>query len=146
MTETRIRWEPNGHSGFLGYAGTLTDSDWLFQVWRLDAVTGTWRLSSSLAGQFAWDLDHDGPDELKATAERWLEEFVSSLGAVFPEPESAANYDNLTPAQQARFDTLMTQPTNQWPPELIQHVRDTPGPFCGDALADTVAGWVRSQS
>jgi hypothetical protein len=85
VTETRIRWEPNGHSGFLGYAGTLTDSDWLFQVWRLDAVTGTWRLSSSLAGQFAWDLDHDGPDELKATAERWLEEFVSSLGAVFPD-------------------------------------------------------------
>jgi hypothetical protein len=56
-----------------------------------------------------------------------------------------ADYDSLTPDQQARFNALMTQPTNQWPPELIQHVRDTPGPFCGDALADAVAGWVRSQ-
>ena len=56
------------------------------------------------------------------------------------------NYDNLTGEQQQRFDTLMTQPTNQWPPELIQHVRDTGGSFCGDALADAVAGWVRKQS
>jgi hypothetical protein len=87
VNETRIRWEPNGHSAFLGYVGTLTDSDWLFQVWRLDAVTGTWRLSSSLAGQFGWDLDHDGPDELKAEAERWLERFVASLGAVLPDPK-----------------------------------------------------------
>ena len=55
-----------------------------------------------------------------------------------------ANYDNLTPGQQARFDTLMTQPTNQWPPELIGWVRGTGGPFCGDALADAVAGWVKA--
>jgi hypothetical protein len=55
-----------------------------------------------------------------------------------------AHYDNLTPAQQARFDALMTQPTNQWPPELITHVRKTGGSFCGDALADAVAGWVKS--
>jgi hypothetical protein len=54
-----------------------------------------------------------------------------------------ANYDNLTPAQQADFDRLMTQPTNQWPPELIQWIRNQGRPFCGDALADAVAGWVR---
>jgi len=54
-----------------------------------------------------------------------------------------ANYDNLTPDQQADFDRLMTQPTNQWPPELVQWVRKQPGSFCGDALADAVAGWVR---
>jgi len=57
-----------------------------------------------------------------------------------------ANYENLTPGQQAKFDALMTQPTNQWPPELIVHVRATGGPFSGDALADAVAGWVRRQS
>ena len=57
-----------------------------------------------------------------------------------------ANYDKLTAAQQADFDRLMTIPTNQWPAALIQHVRDTGGPFCGDALADAVAGWVRAVS
>ena len=57
-----------------------------------------------------------------------------------------ASYDNLTADQQARFDALMTQPTNQWPPALILHVRNTGGPFCGDALADAVARWVRRQS
>ncbi len=57
-----------------------------------------------------------------------------------------ANYDNLTAAQQAEFDRLMTSATNTWPADLIKHVRATGGPFCGDALADAVAGWVRSQS
>ena len=56
-----------------------------------------------------------------------------------------ANYDGLLPDQQARFDQLMTQPTNQWPAELITWVRAQKGPFCGDALADAVAGWVRNQ-
>ena len=55
------------------------------------------------------------------------------------------NYDNLAPDQQAEFDRLMTSPTNQWPEELINHVRSTGGPFCGDALADAVAAWVRSE-
>ena len=55
-----------------------------------------------------------------------------------------ANYDNLSPAQQADFDRLMTQPTNQWPAGLIGWVRLQGGPFCGDALADAVAGWVRN--
>ena len=52
-----------------------------------------------------------------------------------------ASYDNLTPVQQARFDTLMTQPTSQWPPDLIKRVRDTGGSF---SLADAVADWIRS--
>ena len=56
-----------------------------------------------------------------------------------------ANYDNLTPARQAEFDRLMSVPTNTWPEELVKHVRSTGGPFCGDALADAVAGWVKSQ-
>ena len=56
-----------------------------------------------------------------------------------------ANYDNLTGSQQAEFDRLMTVPVNTWPEALIQHVRSTGGPFCGDALADAVAGWVRTQ-
>jgi hypothetical protein len=65
---------------------------------------------------------------------------------VLGEADQEANYDNLTGEQQQRFDTLMSIPTNQWPAELIRHVRETGGPFSGDALADAVAGWVRRQS
>ena len=54
-----------------------------------------------------------------------------------------ANYDNLTPGQKTRLDALMSQPTNQWPDELVRWVRNTGGSFCGDALADAVAGWIR---
>ena len=54
-----------------------------------------------------------------------------------------ANYDNLTPDQQADFDRLMTQPTNRWPAELVTWVQSWGGPFSGDALADAVAGWVK---
>ena len=54
-----------------------------------------------------------------------------------------AGYENLLPTQQAKFDQLMTQPTNQWPPELIAFVQRQPGPFCGDALADAVGRWVK---
>jgi len=59
---------------------------------------------------------------------------------------STANYDSLTAVQQPEFDRLMSIPVNQWPAELVRHVRDTGGSFCGDALADAVAGWVRRQS
>jgi hypothetical protein len=61
------------------------------------------------------------------------------------EADYEASYGNLTGPQQAEFGRLMSIPTDQWPPELIQHVRDTGGPFSGDALADAVAGWVRRQ-
>ena len=56
-----------------------------------------------------------------------------------------AELDALEKHRPAAMGALMTEPTNQWPAELIQWVRGTPGPFCGDALADAVAGWVRSQ-
>jgi len=51
-----------------------------------------------------------------------------------------ANYYNLDSEQQQRFDALMTAKISTWPSELIAHVRATGGPFCGDALADAVAG------
>jgi len=55
-----------------------------------------------------------------------------------------ANYYNLDSEQQQRFDALMTAKISTWPSELIAHVRATGGPFCGDALADAVAGWVKA--
>ncbi len=92
MTETtaRIRWEPTKYGGWTGGTGTL--DGWLFQVWKAPAPVGPWRLESNLPGNFWRTKDDDDPDELKAEAERWLEEFVTSLGASFPDKpdESAA--------------------------------------------------------
>jgi hypothetical protein len=55
-----------------------------------------------------------------------------------------ANYDNLTPAQQARFDQLMTMKMGDWPDALRTWVRDHGPIYCGDQMAHEVAGWVRS--
>jgi len=78
---TRIRWEPTQYGGWTGGTGTL--DGWLFQVWKAPAPVGPWRLESGLPGNFGRIEDGRDPDELKAEAERWLAEFVSSLGAVF---------------------------------------------------------------
>lgn len=80
----RIRWEDNGYGGQCGYVGTL--KPWAFQIWRPDPESEHGRLDSVLPGQFARCAWSDGTD-LKAEAERWLEQFASSLGAVFPEDE-----------------------------------------------------------
>jgi hypothetical protein len=83
MTETKhVRWEDNGYGGQCGYVGTM--KPWAFQIWRPDPESEHSRLDSVLPGQFARCAWSDGTD-LKAEAEEWLEEFVSSLGAVFPE-------------------------------------------------------------
>ena len=102
MTETRIRWEPANpinlepvdRSGWAGYVGTLKPC--AFEVWQSgsdfdDVTLGEWVLSIRLPGPFGERLPHGhDPDTLKAEAESWLEEFVSSLGAIFPEPVPSA--------------------------------------------------------
>jgi len=87
MTETtRIRWEPTQYGGWTGHVGTL--EPWAYQIWKPGDETPEWRLTSALFGQYGRRVDNDNPGALKAEAERWLEEFVSSLGASF-EPEPA---------------------------------------------------------
>lgn len=79
----RIRWESTKYGGFTGRAGTL--EPFLFQIWKTGS--GRWQLDSMLPGQFGWHLySDDAPDALKQGAEAWLEEFVTSLGTVFPDP------------------------------------------------------------
>jgi len=98
MTETtRIRWEPTEHGGWGGKVGTLEPL--AFEVWRSncdfrDVVLGEWVLSIRLPGPFGEQLPHGhDPDKLKAEAERWLEEFVGALGAIFePEPSESAAF------------------------------------------------------
>ena len=84
----RIRWEPLLGGNFDGYVGTVTSP--MFEV-HLTSGRGAiqpWALRSDLLEGYS-TATH--PDELKAEAERWLEEFVSSLGAVFPaEPDQPA--------------------------------------------------------
>jgi hypothetical protein len=84
----RIRWEdePGGYAvtedGFIGPA----ELNWrAFRIWRPDLrVDPRPFLTSDLHGQARRQV-HGTLDELKAAAERWLQEFVTSLGAVFPD-------------------------------------------------------------
>jgi hypothetical protein len=79
----RIRWEGEADRlrGYIGetdplrltITGPVGDCDW----WQLQAwIPGVAGSTTATSG---------GPDDLKAEAERWLEEFTVSLGAVFPD-------------------------------------------------------------
>lgn len=92
---TRIRWTAVDGTvvSWFGYVGTAKTA--LFQILHpVSSETSTrfdeWALCATFTG--AQDKpryggnDPGAPDRLKAEAERWLEEYVASLGAVFPEP------------------------------------------------------------
>ncbi|SRR6266705_3184988 len=89
MTE-RIRWEDEDGSRefavMTGHIGTIDIP--LFKIYEPDERGGghaeDWLLTCSLPAQDRTRYGDD-PDELKAEAERWLEEFISPLGAIFPE-------------------------------------------------------------
>lgn len=87
MTETNhIRWsdDPADACHFIGHVGTITEP--AFKLYGPIDGSDRWLLSIRLKGaaEFAYG---DGPDALKAEAERRLEQFVASLGAVFPAAE-----------------------------------------------------------
>src|SRR5580692_12475195 len=95
MTETEhIRWKRGDDRTFAvshGYVGTIETQQ--FSLYEPDPAGGShaaeWLLMSRLAGQ---DRMRYGADrsELEVTAERWLEQFIASFGAVFP-PEPATD-------------------------------------------------------
>jgi hypothetical protein len=81
----RIRWEPTGLGGWVGWVGTM--ERWLFEVGPRDGDPGAWKLTTTFPVTFDWAFIGNDPEQLKErTAEHWLEEFVSALGAVFPGP------------------------------------------------------------
>ena len=82
----RIRWEPV-EDGVDGYVGAVIPP--VFTIYCAELSYADWMLTSELPGDARPGNDMD---VLKAWAEDWLERFVSSLGAVFPEPgrEAAA--------------------------------------------------------
>lgn len=99
MSEPRIRWhdEPvNGES--MGSVGTLDPA--VFRIWAPEVPGGEWLLTAAMLPGFVGRRSHGAsPDELKAEAERWLEEFVSSLGvslAVTPDARWQALKDHLS--------------------------------------------------
>jgi hypothetical protein len=80
----RIRWSDDLADArhFIGHVGTVAEP--AFKLYGPIDGSDRWLLSIRLrsAVEFVY---RDDPDELKADAERLLSEFVSSLGAVFPE-------------------------------------------------------------
>lgn len=80
MSETaaRIRWEYTD-GGMDGYVGTLMPP--VFRICDAAPNDAAWVLMAEFPGDA---ILRDDMEELKAEAERWLEEFVTSLGAVFP--------------------------------------------------------------
>jgi len=85
VSETRIHWEQVLNGTFWGRVGTLYPA--AFQVIPPRQPGGMWTLGADLPGMEGRDCRDPDPDKLKAEAERWLSEFVASLGAVFPDPE-----------------------------------------------------------
>ena len=81
-TTVRIRWGDGGE--YVGSTGTI--GPFTFRIQRLFGQ-GLYLLTAELPGLGFLDARNEDRDELKAEAERWLEEFVSSLGAVFPAGE-----------------------------------------------------------
>jgi hypothetical protein len=120
MSEPRIRWhdEPvNGES--MGSVGTLDPA--VFRIWAPEEEGGEWLLTAAaLPGEAGKRRYGASPDDLKAEAERWLEEFVSSLGAVFPPVPGDAfgrvPASDYQPSDYARASRVRyAYPENGWP-------------------------------
>jgi hypothetical protein len=76
----RIRWEREPRGSFAGCVGTR--EGWEFDLYQ---SLGEWMLTAPFTfGNGQRSLPGTDPEELKAEAERLLEEFMSSLGASFP--------------------------------------------------------------
>ena len=125
MTD-RIRWEPNEHGGFTGYVGTMTTTA-LFQILRPAAKAGDdradtrwdeWALCTTFPGA-AEQVRYGGrirlggqggnaPDRLKAEAEHWLEEFVTSLGASFGSPDAIVRWRDVRAGDLVLLDDELT--------------------------------------
>jgi len=119
MSEPRIRWEDGGSEmiALCGHVGGLSAT--VFRILRPWSTFEHWAVSCTLAGSGPVRRGN-GPEELKAQAERWLEEFVSSLGASFPGDPFEFDDDDgeplealYAPGRRVRF----TRPGNGYPGE-----------------------------
>ena len=90
----RIRWHDDGDNRVTGSVGTFDACT--FVIMGPVFAGDEWVLMSRLHGQGSITIHGDSPEMLKPEAERLLAEFVTSLGAVFPEPVTAGE----TPARE----------------------------------------------
>lgn len=91
MTETpaRIRWEAGAEAGLSAWLGLVGQPPlFAYAINRPPAGEAQHTLVSQLPRPEGQYLDGD-PEDLKAEAEGWLQEYVSRLGAAFPEPGTA---------------------------------------------------------
>lgn len=84
MPRELLRWEDNGHGGFLGYAGTL--GSWLYQIYRPADEGAEWVLQQATLGGPHRVRYGGSAEELRPEAEEMLRGFAASIGAAFPEP------------------------------------------------------------
>jgi hypothetical protein len=90
ITTGRIHWDESRYRGWYGSVGPYRQ---LFSItWsaRLRAAPG-WVMKSTLPGLEGRKGASGDDAVLKVKAEEWLAEFVTSLGAVFPEERGKAN-------------------------------------------------------
>jgi hypothetical protein len=78
MTE-RIRWSDDGTEGYVGTAGQR-----IFTLYP-PQDGGEWMMAAALPGFNGRIRYRDTLEELHPDAEQWLSEFISSLGAIFPD-------------------------------------------------------------
>lgn len=152
MTETpgRIRWEDNERrwddgGSILGRAGTR--EDWLFQITQANNDPDDEALALMLqlpgADHRASEITQGGsPEALKAKAEEWLEEFVSSLGAVFGDAVAAdlrSRADEMETyiegGDEGRHDRSMFATGMRRSADLIEH-GDIPGTTAATAARE----------
>jgi|SRR5579859_3407133 len=99
----RIRWEPV-EGGMDGYVGAVVPPP--FTIHCANLSYADWMLTAELPGDAVSGNDLD---ELKAEAERWLERFVSSLGAIFPEAGRVIVNEAALDAFVSEADSVRTQ-------------------------------------
>jgi hypothetical protein len=81
----RIRWQLGEDGILFGFTGTL--KPWVFAICPPGAPGDFWMISTSFPlGQPRYVSSEK---EARAAAERWLAEFVQSLGAIFTAPGEA---------------------------------------------------------
>ncbi len=88
MAAERIRWQETPLGMIDGHAGAVEAC--LFSIWQPPQASGEWVLTTELPGMDFKRIYESDPGSLKAEAERLLAEFVSSLGALFPDTTIAA--------------------------------------------------------
>lgn len=92
----RIRWHDTETGNLIGYAGSV--GDWLFRAFPT-SDGDSWCLFTQFPGTIGENRSCPGLDKVKAEAEHWLEEFVSSLGAIFPAPAFEFDGDDGEPLE-----------------------------------------------